>query len=377
MTLPPNQRLLWGAIASCECVGAGTIRRFFTHGLSAEAVWKANARTLEETGMKESARQRFLRWRADFDIGHFEAQLAKDEIRIVLRSDEDYPLALNTIYDPPEVLFVRGRLPPPRPSIAVIGTRAPTDYGLHVLERLLGPVFEAGIPIISGLALGIDGLAHTAALAHSVYTCAVLGSGVDATSVYPSRNKTLANNILTQGGGLVSEFPPGWHPRPESFPIRNRIIAGMVQAVVVIEATTDSGTLITARLALEAGREVLAVPGSIWSTKSAGTHQLIRSGARLCAEASDIFEALQLDRVESCAQAQATLPLTPDERTLYEELTSPQGADELSRALLWPIGRVSQALTLLELKQFVVRLPNQEWGRAEALICHTPRSSVH
>lgn len=377
MTLPPNQRLLWGAIASCECVGAGTLRRFFTHGLSAEAVWKASARTLEETGMKESARQRFLRWRADFDLAQFETRLVADQIRIVLRDDEEYPLALNTIYDPPEVLFVRGRLPPPRPCIAVIGTRAPTDYGAQALQRVLTPVFETGMPIISGLALGIDGLAHTAALAHSVYTCAVLGSGVDEASVYPSRNKTLANNILAQGGGLVSECPPGWHPRPESFPIRNRIIAGMVQAVVVIEATTDSGTLITARLALEAGREVLAVPGSIWSTKSAGTHQLIRSGARLCAEANDIFEALQLDRVESCAHAQATLPLTPDERALYEQLASPLGADELARQLEWPIGRISQALTLLELKQFVVRLPNQDWGRAKTTICHTPRSSVH
>ncbi len=366
MTPPPttkNQRLLWGAIASCKGIGSGAIRTFLKHKLGPEDVRQASQALLTELKIGKATRSHFRDWQATFDIEAFEKELEHDQIRIVLRSDPEYPLPLNRIYDPPEVLFVRGSLPPARPSIAVIGTRGPTEYGQQLLPRLLTPVLEQGVPIISGLALGTDGAAHATALAHKVYTCAVLGSGVDEANVYPSHNKALARQILEQGGGILSECPPGTRPRPESFPIRNRIIAGMVQAVVVIEATMDSGTLITARLALDAGREVLAVPGSIWATKSAGTHHLIRSGARLCADASDIFDALNLDRVEACAQAQAQLPLTPDERTLYEHLTAPQTADELSRRSDWSIGRVNQALSLLELKQLVLRLANQEWGR--------------
>ncbi len=356
--IPKKQRLLWGAIASCEGVGAGTIRRFLTHNLSPEDVWRASRKTLEEIGTGEALISRFLSWRQTFDIAAFENRLAQESIALVLKSDPTYPLALKTIHSPPEVLFVRGSLPPPVPSIAVVGTRSPTKYGLELLPKLLETVLQAGIPLISGLALGTDGQAHELALTHKSYTCAVLGSGVDNASIYPSHHKNLAARILESGGCLLSEFPPGTKPRPEYFPIRNRIIAGLVQAVVVIEAALDSGTLITARSALEEGREVLAVPGSIWSDKSAGTHHLIRAGARLCANADDIFQALNFDRVESCANAQKALPLTPDERVLYEELTSPRAADELSRHIEWSIGRVNQALSML-----AVRLPNQEWGR--------------
>ncbi len=363
MTLQQNHRLLWGAIASCDGVGSATLRRFLTHSTNPEDLWRASSKTLEGTGAGSDLIRRFVRARATFDVAQFEDQLVQADVRILLRTDSDYPIALKTIYDPPEVLFVRGALPPPLPSIAVVGTRRPTDYGRQAIRRLIEPVVRAGIPIISGLALGTDAYAHEVALEHQGYTCAVLGSGVDETSIYPSRNKELAARILSQGGCVLSEFPLGTDPRPGYFPIRNRIIAGLVKAVVVIEAALDSGTLITARSALEEGREVLAVPGSIWSDVSTGTHQLLRSGARLCADANDIFEALNVDRVESCAQAQLVLPLTPDEQSLFEELTSPQTADELSRRGDWSIGRISQALSMLELKQLVVRLPNQTWGR--------------
>lgn len=362
--IPNHQRLLWGAIASCEGIGPLTIRRCLNHKQTSEDLWKGPRSLFAEIGMSELIQQRFDAWRTSFDVDQFAHTLEKEEIRIVLRSDEDYPLPLTRIYDPPEVFFVRGTMPPAVPCIAVIGTRAPTDYGVKALPRLLDPVLARGIPLISGLAWGMDGLAHALALAHNAYTCGVLGSGVDARTLHPRRNKILSDQILAHGGGIISESPPGRRPRPEAFPIRNRIIAGMVQAVVVIEAATNSGTLITAKAALDGGREVLAVPGSIWADKSVGTHQLIRSGARLCADANDIFDALNLDRPETCVQAQLNLPLTSDEKSLYEQLIAPQTADELSRLIDWSIGRINQALSMLELKQLVMRLPSQEWGRS-------------
>ncbi|MBP9762686.1 DNA-processing protein DprA [Patescibacteria group bacterium] len=363
MTLPPNQRLLWGAIASFSLIGAGTIRRFQKHKLGAEDIWQASQSTLREIGVSDTCCERFVPWRTSFDLEKFEQTLTDEGIRIVLREDLDYPLSLTTIHDPPEVLFVRGVLPSNRPTIAVVGTRRPSEYGSQALERIVGPIAEQGIPIISGLALGTDAFAHALALNRKSYTCAVLASGVDQKKIYPRFNQRLAEQILEQGGCLLSEAPPGTRPRPEAFPIRNRLIAGLAQAVVVIEAAIDSGTLITARLALDHGQEVLAVPGSIWSDVSAGTHQLIRSGARLCAEANDILQALNLDRAESSAQAQVVLPLTPDERSLFEYLTSPQTSDELARGNDWSIGRISQALSMLELKQLVVRLDHHLWGR--------------
>ncbi len=364
MTLPPTHRLLWGAIAACEGIGPACIRRCLKHNLTAEDVWNAPRALLTELEFSDKLIQRFLAWRSTFDVNEFAATLAVNGIDLLLKDDEHYPLALRTIHNPPEVLFTRGPAPPNTPSIAIIGTRRPTEYGKQVLQRFIGPLVQAGLPIISGLALGTDAEAHTMTLDAGGYTCGVLGSGVDDRTIYPSHNRALAKRLLEQGGCLLSEHPPGELPGPGSFPVRNRIIAGLAKAIVVIEAAIDSGTLITARAALEEGREVLAVPGSIWSDVSAGTHQLIRAGARLCADVSDIFEALNLDRVESCTKAQEVLPLTSDERELFEAMSAPSTADEISRAIDWSIGRVNQALSMLELKQLAVRLPNLTWGRA-------------
>ena len=212
MTLP-NQRLIWGAIASCEAIGAGTIRRFQKHKLDAETVWHASPRRLREIQMGEAGIRTFCRFREHFNFIEFEKRLEQNGIRIVLRTDKDYPISLTTIHDPPEVLFVRGVLPKTNTCVAVIGTRKPSEYGVQSLKRLIAPVISAGIPIISGMALGTDALAHELALEMNAYTCAVLGSGVDETSLYPPRNRPLGRRIIEQGGGLISEFPPGTKPR--------------------------------------------------------------------------------------------------------------------------------------------------------------------
>lgn len=363
MTLLP-ERQLWGAIASCNGMGPRSLEYLKNAGLTAKDVWKSPATDLKEAGCGEKLIDRFVRWRTTFDLEKFAQLLETQAIQILFPNDEAYPPLLATINARPEILFLRGTPPPPRLSVACIGTRRPSEYGKRCVEKLIPPLAASGIPIISGLALGTDALAHAATLKEKGYTAGVLGSGVDNASITPHSNLRLAREILEQGGCLLSELPPGAIALPEHFPVRNRIIAGLSQATVVIEASLDSGTLITARLALEEGREVLAVPGSIWSDVSNGTHQLLRSGARLCGSVGDILEALHLDRVESCAAAQESLPITPDERSLLEQLTRPQSADELARICGWPIGRISQALSMLELKQLVLHLDRQTWVRA-------------
>jgi DNA processing protein len=203
-----------------------------------------------------------------------------------------YPALLAHIADPPPRLWLRGD---PRalagPCVALVGSRAASPYGLHVAERLAGDLARLGVTVVSGLARGIDRAAHCGALTTGT-TVAVLGSGVDV--IYPPEHTPLADEIVARGGAIVSELAPGSPPRPRHFPRRNRLISGLSLAVVVIEASARSGSLQTARLALEQGREVLAVPGSILGDRFRGSHSLLRDGAKLVESASDILEELSL-----------------------------------------------------------------------------------
>ena len=210
-------------------------------------------------------------------------------IRILDILHPDYPCLLKEIFDPPAILYIRGnRWDPALPQVAIVGTRRPTGYGINCAERLAEDLAARGIVVTSGLARGIDAAAHRGAL-RSGTTCAVFGSGLDF--IYPRENRKLAENT-EMNGAIVSEFPIGTPPSPENFPIRNRIISGMSLGVLVVEAAEYSGSLITARLALDANREVFAVPGNITSPNSFGPHVLIRQGAKLVAGWQDIIEEL-------------------------------------------------------------------------------------
>jgi DNA processing protein len=201
-----------------------------------------------------------------------------------------YPAALTTIADPPPVLWTRGRLDAlARPAVAIVGSRAASPYGLAVAERLAADLAASGLVIISGLARGVDSAAHRGALSAGGVTVAVLGSGVDV--IYPSEHAPLASAIDATGA-VVSELVPGTRPQQFFFPLRNRIISGLSRAVVVIEASEKSGSLITARCALDQGRDVLAVPGNVLSGKNRGAHALLRDGAKIVESADDILEEL-------------------------------------------------------------------------------------
>jgi len=217
------------------------------------------------------------------------------ELYTISFDDTRYPQCLRTIAQPPSLLYIRGMLPPPDAThLAVVGTRKTTPYGKEITERLTMAAAQAGAVIVSGLALGVDGIAHAAALKVGGQTIAVLGSGIDDNSIYPRANYKLAQEILQGGGALISEQQPGTKPMQYHFPQRNRIIAGLSQAVLVTEGTFKSGSLITAKLALEQGRDVFACPHNIFTPRGEGPNYLIQQGAYPVCSAQDLLDALHL-----------------------------------------------------------------------------------
>lgn len=274
--------------------------------------------------------------------------------------DARFPPLLRHISDPPDGLYVRGSLED-RPAVSVVGTRRCTSYGRRVTAEIAGGLASAGLGIISGLAFGIDVEAHKAALDAGGYTVAVLATGIDDATVYPREHLSLARRILDAGGAIISENPPGSPSFKYAFPRRNRLIAGMTPASLIVEATKDSGSLITARLALEENREVLAVPGSIFNAQSSGCHELLRLGAKLIRSAEDVLDALSLDRPELMAKTRASMPLTEPESIVYAELDQPLHVDVLSERLNEPSSSISARLALLELKGYVAHLGGQIW----------------
>jgi DNA processing protein len=218
------------------------------------------------------------------------ALLEKHDIRLCAYGDALYPKLLTEIHSPPMVLYYRGTMQSKDFTLAVIGSRKVSEYGKEAIASIVAGFSGLSMSIISGLALGADAAAHYAALQNGLHTIGVLGSGIDDASIYPRSHITLAQHILDAGGALISEYPPGTPARPEHFPMRNRIIAGMSRAVLVAEAAGRSGTLITAHAALDGGRDVWAVPGSIFSALSSGTNQLISEGANVAQSSETIIE---------------------------------------------------------------------------------------
>lgn len=285
--------------------------------------------------------------------------------RIVVLTDAEYPRLLRQIPDPPPFLYVRGRLTNDPLNIAVVGSRNATRYGLNTTQSLSASLASLGATIVSGMARGIDTAAHRGALSAGGKTIAVLGSGLER--VYPAENKPLFDKIA-ESGAVVSEFSLNTQPESHNFPIRNRVISGMCLGTVVVEASRKSGSLITARLAAEQNREVFAVPGSIQSFKSSGTHTLIKQGAKLVEHARDVLEELapmvQLERpAESASREPADadrVALSADEHCVLDALGAyPTHIDELARSLSFDSGRLSGILLQLELKGLVEQLPGK------------------
>jgi len=252
---------------------------------------------------------------------------------IIALKKMEFPERLLEIPQPPESLYLRGRLPPSElKCLAVVGSRNYSNYGKQVVEYLVGGLREYPIAIISGLALGIDGLAHKAALDAGLYTLAVPGSGIDDSVIGPRTNYQLAHHILESGGGLLSEYEPTFVATPWSFPQRNRIMVGLSHAVLVIEASEKSGTLITARLTVDYNRDLLVVPGNIFSENSTGPHQFLKLGATPVTSPEDILEALHIEA--GVKNPSATTTFSPLEEKVVAALIEPRDRDSLIRILM-------------------------------------------
>ncbi len=318
---------------------------------------------LQKAGMRASTIERFLSWRAQHDETVTIDFLETEGIRVVFPEDSDFPPLLAASSDPPEVLFVRGIFPS-APAVAMVGTRKITPYGEQVTRSLIPPLVRSGLCVVSGLALGVDGHVHRATLDAEGITVAFLATGVDRASIYPRAHVRLAEEIIEKGGCLISESPPGGQGHEYLFPLRNRLIASFSLATVIVEAAPKSGSLITATLALEENREVLAVPGSIWNPQSEGTNHLLKLGAKPCTAAQDILDALALDRPDLIAQARSELPTTPQDQTFLSYLSHPIHIDVLATLAKQAVSHVSSQLSILELKGLVQHLGGQTWVRA-------------
>lgn len=270
----------------------------------------------------------------------------------------EFPLGLKEIPQPPKTLNYRGNLPPPGISLlSIVGSRKYTNYGKQVVDELLSGLKGYSIGIVSGLAIGIDSLAHEAALKNNIYTLAIPGSGLNDEVIYPSQHKNLARKILEAGGGLLSEFEPSFKATKWSFPQRNRLVAGISQATLLIEAGEKSGTLITARMTIDYNRDLMVVPGNIFSANSHGVHQFLKLGAIPVTSSYDMLEVLKIETKEK-EPIQSSLQLSPTEQIIINNLQEPTHRDELIRKTNLPTNEATQILMMMELQGHIASNQN-------------------
>ncbi len=326
------------------------------------AAWNAPVARLAPT-VGERIAEQVVKTREQLDLAGIIERIDKLGQTVIAFDDPRYPQLLKETPAPPLVLYVEGTIEPEDDlSIAVVGSRESTPYGRDVARMIAGDLATGGVTVVSGLARGIDGVAHEAALAAGGRTIAVLAGGVDW--IYPSEHKGLARRIRDRGA-LISEYPPKTRPVPRNFPARNRIMAGLSSGVVIVEARIKSGTLITANYAAHYNREVFAVPGSVLSPASSGCHHLLREGACLATSAADILKELQLESLATGQDvAEDTTPVTPEERVILSSLTiEPQHIDDLAVLVERPIHEVATALMMLELQGRVRNAGAQHYAR--------------
>jgi DNA processing protein len=319
-------------------------------------VFFASAGEIIKAGISEKSAEQFVEARKKIIPEQIAEYLARENIKTISLEEDDYPQLLKEIFYPPFLLYYRGDLSINGwKSLAVVGARKCTYYGQQAIEKMIPPLAAQKILIISGLAIGIDSLAQLATVKAQGRTVAVLGSGIDKKSIYPAQNLQLAAEIVASGGAIVSEFPPGTPPLRQNFPQRNRIIAGLAQATLVVEANEKSGSLITARFALDEGREVMAVPGNIFSPASVGPNNLIKSGAKPIFSAADILESFGFfPETNSEKTAKDLAQFNVDERKILAELScEPLPLDELIRRIKLDTKIINSTLTILEIKKAV------------------------
>jgi len=347
-----NDKCYWVGFNLVKGIGAVRLQALRGHFGDLSLAWQAPMDALQAAGLSQKIAERVIQARASVDLDGFMEQIAAQGIHVLTWDDEAYPSRLKEIDQPPPILYLRGELTAEDSwAVAVVGTRRVTAYGRQVTEELASYLAQNGVTVVSGLARGVDAIAHQAALKAGGRTLAVMGNGVDR--VYPPEHRALAEQILASGA-LLSDYAPGTPPEGANFPPRNRLISGLSLAVVVVEAGETSGALITAQFAVDQGREVFAVPGNILAPQSKGTNRLIQQGAHPLLSARDVLEALNLTRVSEQRLVRKVLPADNVEAQVLNVLAhEPLHVDEIRNQTGLPIERVSATLVMMELKGMV------------------------
>jgi len=353
----------WLALSQFYKFGPVKLKKIKKHFPNMAAAFKAPFKEYLRAGIDEKTAEEFTIFKHQVEPDRLLENLNKEKIKILTIDDAAYPKLLKQIYDPPLLIYYRGDLEAFSDfALAIVGTRKFTHYGQQVTEKMVRELIANGLTIVSGLALGIDTLAHLAAVDAGGNTIAVLGCGLDQQSIYPSQNRYLADKIQAHGGIIISEYPLGTMPLRHHFPQRNRLISGLSLGTLVIEAGEKSGSIITAMHALEQNRDVFAIPGNIYSDYSAGTNSLIKLGAKLVSGAKDIIESLNLTDAVAYTENKKIIPETNEEKLILAHLSyEPLHIDELKQLTKLDTSIINSTLTIMEMKGQVKNLGGMQY----------------
>jgi DNA processing protein len=353
----------WIGFNVVKGIGPVKVRALLDHFGSLRAAWAAAAPDLKAAGLDQRSLNSLLAARAQVDLDAVLRRLEQMGLQVLTWDDEAYPANLRHIAQPPPVVYVKGTLlPSDEWAVALVGTRQASAYGREVARQLSAGLAGSSVTVVSGLARGIDAIAHRAALEAGGRTIAVLGSGLD--HIYPPEHKALADEIA-QAGAVISDYALGTQPESANFPPRNRLISGLAKGVVIVEADITSGALITAEFAAEQGRDVFAVPGSILQRSCRGTNKLIQDGARPVLGVTDVLEALNMTLVTEHKDARTVLPVDPTEQKLLNCLAAePKHVDDIGEQLNLPIAQITGTLALMELKGLVRQMGGMNYMAA-------------
>lgn len=344
-----DPRNYWVGFSIIKGIGAVRLKALADYFGDLEQAWNAPLSNLRDTGLSEKICERIVQVRKELELDQYIKRFQSIGIQFLIKEDPQYPRYLKEIDQPPPVLFLKGDINlEDEWSVAIVGTRKVTHYGKQVAEEFSKVLADHKITVVSGLARGVDGIAHKGALDAGGRTIAVLGSGVDR--IYPAEHKALAEQIA-KCGAIISDYPPGTAPEATNFPPRNRIISGLSRATIVIEASQTSGALITADFAASQGRNVYAVPGSIYNVQSKGTNKLIQQGAKPLLDIREVLQDIQVELIQERKSFRKDYPIDLFEEKILRVLSDePIHVDEITNLSELSITEVSSYLTMMELK---------------------------
>jgi DNA processing protein len=364
--MPEDTRPYYVGFNFVKGIGATRLKLLIDYYGDIVRAWNAPQNSLVETGLSEKIIHNLIKTRSQLNLDEVMKRIKNSGITVITWDDIDrnleinYPKNLRGIDQPPPVVYCKGEITDADEwAVAIVGTRNVTTYGRQVTDEISRILVRSGVTIVSGLAKGIDAIAHQVAVDEGGRTIAVLGSGVDR--IYPPENSRIAEKITRQGA-IISDYAPGTPPEAVNFPPRNRIISALAKAVIVIEADETSGALITATFAVEQGKELFAIPGNIHSRQSRGTNRLIQNGARLLMDGNEVLELLNLRQINNHRTARSVLPENPTETLLFSILDNqPKHIDQIGQIAKLPMDEISATLTIMELKGMVKQVGGMQF----------------